>query len=383
MSLSSFTQLLTEFTDSLSPQTADKLRDLLAEADTLARDDQAAHMGSESTEDALIGLLLAGLHQGNLLSREQFPVLAGIESALLARLASLFDQSHAIFTHGGTESNLQALWMAKAQQDRHSSLQVYTSDQCHYSVSKACQILGLELTYLPSTATQQIDLAALAKACQQQPPLAVILQFGTTRSGQIDPITETLAVLAPYPSCWLHIDAAWGGFLKCLPDKAVTHDFSQVDSVSFDPHKSLNLPRASGVLMTRHAFKQSSFKADYLHHLPTETVSGSYGGEVFLPLWLTLQETHFSALQERLRQRLKQAANFAALLRTADPAGWCQCSPTGIVCFRPGNGADLNALCAAGVISQTQLDQQCTYRAVFSRNTVNADALFKRLAPYL
>lgn len=383
MTSPSFKQLLTEFAGSLSPQTADEMRDLLAEADTLAGNDQAAHMGSESTEAALIGLLLAGLHQGNLLSREQFPVLAGIESALLARLASLFDQPHAFFTHGGTESNLQALWMAKAQRGRHSSLQVYTSDQCHYSVSKACQILGLELTCLPSTATQQIDLSDLASACQQQPPLAVILQFGTTRSGQIDPITETLAVLASYPSCWLHIDAAWGGFLKCLPETAVTHDFSQIDSVSFDPHKSLNLPRASGVLMTRHTFKQSSFAADYLHHRPTETVLGSYGGEVFLPLWLTLQQTHFSALQDKLRHRLKQAVNFAALLRSADPTGWCQCSPTGIVCFRPGNGADLNTLCAAGVISQTQIDQQRTYRAVFSRNTVSADALFKHLAPYL
>lgn len=381
MSPASLQHFLDEFAANLSSPFSLKFKALLAEATTLSANDQSAHMGSESTELALMGLLLAGLHQGNLLSREQFPVLANIESMLLAQCAGLFNQTQALFTHGGSESNLQALWMAREQQQNHSR-HVYSSDQCHYSVSKACRILGLELTCLPSTATQQIDLDALTIACEQQLPLAVVLQFGSTRSGQIDPISETLQRLEATP-CWVHVDAAWGGFLQLLPETAESDRFSKVDSVSFDPHKSLNLPRASGLLMTRHTIKESPFVADYLHRLPLDTVSGSYGGEVFLPLWLTLQDTNLPVVQKALRARLHQAAMFAELLVNKDPSGWCQLSPTGIVCFRPGNGADLTPLCTAGIFSQTQLEDQLTYRAVFARDTVRAQVLFKRLAPYL
>lgn len=381
MSPSSLQHFLAEFAASLSPPSFLQFKALLAEASAFSSTDQAAHMGSESTEPALMGLLLAGLHQGNLLSREQFPVLADIESMLLAQFADLFNQPQALFTHGGSESNLQALWMAREQQQNHS-LHVYSSDQCHYSVSKACRILGLELTCLPSTATQQIDLNALTLACEKQLPLAVVLQFGSTRSGQIDPISKTLQRLEANP-CWVHVDAAWGGFLQFLPEMAESDRFSNVDSVSFDPHKSLNLPRASGVLMTRHTIKESPFAANYLHHLPLDTVSGSYGGEVFLPLWLTLQDRNLSVLQKALRARLQEAVKFAELVVNRDPSGWCQLSPTGIVCFRPGNGADLTPLCTAGIFSQTQLEDQLTYRAVFARDTVRAQMLFKHLAPYL
>lgn len=371
---------INQFADTLTADTRDVLIALLQEAEHYHAEDKAAHMTAVCSEPALMGQLIATQHQGNLLSAELYPHLQKIEAKLLAQFASLFDQSVAQFTQGGSQSTLTALWMATKQSKGQSKL-VYSSDQCHYSVAKACQILGLELTLIPTNAAQQINVDALAVACAQQTPLAIVANFGSTRSGQLDDLQSLLSI-APTDS-WLHVDAAWGGFLKLLPEMAADYDFSGADSISFDPHKSLNLPRASGLLMTQQSASLATFDTDYLQQPPLERVTGSYGGELFLPLWLSLQPEYLTTLQHTLRSRLKQAEMFFDLLAQQDPHGWQQCSPTGIVCFRLGNHAELTELCAAGVFSQTTLQQKTTYRAVFANEAITAQALFKRLAPFL
>ena len=119
--------------------------------------------------------------------------------------------------------------------------------------------------------------------------------------------------------------------------------------------------------------------ATYLAQSPDSRITGSRGGENFLPLWLTWQQVGLTELQADLAAKLAQAQTMADLLK--DKVSKLLLSETGIVCFQ--HDADLSALQSAGVLSQTRLHGETYYRLVFADKACRAAAVFKRLAPFL
>ena len=78
---------------------------------------------------------------------------------------------------------------------------------------------------------------------------------------------------------WFHIDAAYGGFFKLLPEFADLFDGAHLaDSIVLDPHKSLFLPYGSGLVIVKNgkALHQSfHYMANYLQdaYVGTEDIS--------------------------------------------------------------------------------------------------------------
>ncbi len=374
--LSRFKQILATFDLTFDRTSLSLCSDLLAEASQRQSFDQAAHMGGQLYPAAIAGQLLATLHQGNLLSTELYPQLQKIETTLLTEMAAQFNFSLGHFTPGGSVGNLEALWLAKQRSPTRTY--VYASENCHYSINKACALLNLKLLLLPTNEQHQLDITALKEACEAQPPLAIIVTAGTTGSGHIDPLLTAIKLAGQYQS-WLHIDAAWGGFLALLNDTSLLTAASQADSLCFDPHKSLGQPRPCGLVFYRQPLPTISTAAEYLQQTPDSRIIGSRGAETFLPLWLTLQHHGLKMLQTDLAAKLTEAQNMTGLLtgKVAD----LLLSESGIVCFQ--HPADLQPLVDAGVVSKTRLKQQDYYRLVFADKTCQADAIFKRLVPFL
>ena len=79
----------------------------------------------------------------------------------------------------------------------------------------------------------------------------MIATAGTTLTGAVDPIAELADVCGPR-DVWLHVDGAYG-----LPAAAVRPELfdglERADSCSIDAHKWLYVPKACGVVMSRHA----------------------------------------------------------------------------------------------------------------------------------
>lgn len=371
-----FEQILATFGLTLDQSSLSLCHALLAEADERQSIDQAGHMGGQLYPAAITGKLLATLHQGNLLSAELHPQLQQIETSLLAEMAAQFNFPFGHFTPGGSVGNLEALWLAKQRSPTRTH--VYASENCHYSISKACALLDIKLVLLPTNEQHQLDITALKEACEAQPPLAVIVTAGTTGSGHIDPLLTAVKLAGQYQS-WLHIDAAWGGFLALLNESSLLTAASQADSLCFDPHKSLGQPRPCGLLFYRQPLPKIAATADYLQQPPDSRIIGSRGGENFLPLWLTLKHHGLKTLQTDLATKLAEAQKMADLL-TRKVAN-LQLSDSGIVCFQ--HPADLQPLVDAAVISKTRLKQQDYYRLVFADKACQADAVFTRLAPFL
>lgn len=341
----------------------------------------AAHMTTSASSASILGQVLAGLHNGNLLSASLYPLLHEIEQQLLTWFCELFHQPHGHFTAGATYANLEALWQAR-EQNTHSSNVVYGSEATHYSVAKACQVLGLEFQAIASDEFDRILPSALELACNNTLPVAIVLTAGTTAAGEIDPMKVCLAIAKTFNS-WCHIDAAWGGALALLPEHQVLiSEMAQADSICVDPHKAFGQPKPCGLLMYKHP-RESLFEAcaSYLEEQPKKTLSGSYGGELFISLWSNIMLNGVGSLREQIQQPLIQANYFAEQLKNSSD-WWLHQSQTGIVCFRPNeNLNDLDIFVEQGLFSRAKVNGREVYRAVFTPNT-KAKALTTALEPF-
>lgn len=367
-------------------QTADNdrllamLSALIAEGSIHHSETWAAHMTPTISANSLLGHLIAGLHNGNLLSPQIYPILATIEQQTLDYLCTLFQQQYAHFIAGSSYANLEALWQAKQQS---SSLNiVYASRAAHYSIAKACQILDLKLEYIDSNESDQLLPEQLLKACNNKRPLAIVATAGTPTTGAIDPLNDCIAIAQQF-NAWLHIDAAWGGGLVILSEySSLFSKLSQADSICFDPHKAWQQPKPASVLLYQQPLKPMfDITIDYLESSPPNSLPGSRGGELFLPLWLTLVGNGIHSLQQQIQSRLQQAQLFSKQLKQR--TNWSVYpSSTGIVCFHLDGTADLTALVDEGIFSQATVSGDKVYRAVFADPTTKAAALITVLEPY-
>ncbi|MBL1321681.1 MAG: aspartate aminotransferase family protein [Methylophaga sp.] len=358
---------------------AHKLIDsLIAEGNLHHGDSWAAHMTPAIDSSALLGQLLAGLHNGNLLSPELYPQLVKIEKQLINWFCQLFQHDYGHFTHGSTYANLEALWQAREHSPTDSII-VYASKDAHYSIAKACHILGLQFKSIITNDRGEMSIEALRKACQQQVPLAIIATAGTSSCGAIDSISSCTALAGQFSS-WCHVDAAWGGGLILTSKSQLLDGLKEADSVSFDPHKAFAQPRPCGVLLYRQPLESIS-DVGYLMQSPKQTLLGSYGGELFLPLWFSLLLSGEEQLLRQLNHRLQQARQFYSTLKERTD-WWLLSSPTGIVCFRPPNHPDLSVLVQQGIFSKITINEQAVYRAVFASHKTQAKTLITTLEDY-
>src|SRR5262249_38128314 len=136
-------------------------------------------------------------------------------------------QSFGTLASGGSEANLIAL---KCARDRVAGIKevgiraaerdlvVYASEQCHYSIAKSVDLLGLGCESLRKSATDErfhIRLDAFQEQiakdrAEGRLPLCIVGVAGTTSTGVIDPLEE-LAAVARENHAWFHVDAAYGG----------------------------------------------------------------------------------------------------------------------------------------------------------------------------
>ncbi|MCM1946529.1 pyridoxal phosphate-dependent decarboxylase family protein [Streptomyces hydrogenans] len=215
-----------------------------------------------------------------------------------------------IFTSGGTQSNLQALLLAREEAGTAdlSKLRIFSSECSHFSVQKSATLLGLgreSVISIPvdrNKRMQSVVLAAELETCRAEGlvPMAIVATAGTTDFGSIDPLPE-IAALAEEYGAWMHVDAAYGcGLLASLKRRHLLDGIERADSVTVDYHKSFFQPVSSSAVLVRDraALRHATYHADYLN--PRRTVAEQIPNQVdkslqttrrfdALKLWMTLR----------------------------------------------------------------------------------------------
>jgi len=200
------------------------------------------------------------------------PTSAMIEARVIRWLCDLLDygpQSFGTLASGGSEANLIALKCARDRvaatikddgvRSAGSDLIVYASEQCHYSIDKSVDLLGLgraSLRKIPTDERFHIRTDVLREQiardrAEGRLPCCIVGVAGTTSTGVIDPL-EDLSVIARESELWYHIDAAYGAPLAfSSKHKDKLRGIARADSITFDPHKWMFVPFACGATLVR------------------------------------------------------------------------------------------------------------------------------------
>ena len=182
-----------------------------------------------------------------------FPGTASLEQLLIRRLGALYHcpEAGGYATSGGTESNLQALRLAKVQRSDVTYPNAIVPASAHFSFKKACDILGLEMRDVPLLNDMRMDADAAAEQIDSN-TVCLVGVAGTTEYGMVDPIAA-LARIAARDDLFFHVDAAFGGMVIPFLETPVPFDFTLhgVTTIAVDPHKMGLSTIPAGCLLTR------------------------------------------------------------------------------------------------------------------------------------
>ncbi|MFF2845619.1 lysine decarboxylase DesA [Streptomyces sp. NPDC058001] len=244
-----------------------------------------------------------------------------------------------VFTSGGTQSNLQALLLAREESkvDSFAKLRIFASEAGHFSVQKSAKLLGLNpdaVVPIPCDHEKRMQTLALARElarCSRDGlvPMAVVATAGTTDFGSIDPLPEIAELCAQYGT-WLHVDAAYGcGLLVSRRNRHLLDGIERADSVTVDYHKSFFQPVSSSAILVRDAatLRHATYHAEYLNprrmvheRIPNQVDKSLQTTRRFdaLKLWMTLRVMGADGIGELFDEVCDLAADGWRLL-AADP----------------------------------------------------------------
>ena len=242
-------------------------------------------------------------------------------------------------TSGGSLANFTAVVTARFERLPRDPLGgvLYVSDQTHHSVTRAARLAGFSAENIRIVATDahyriQVshlrELVLLDRAAGRT-PFMIVGNAGTTNTGAVDDLAA-LADIARAEHCWLHVDAAYGGFfMLTAAGKATLVGIERSDSITLDPHKGLFLPYGTGALVVRDgaALKRThSVHADYMPDYQSDPdlvdfceispeLTRAFRG---LRLWLPIKMHGATAFRAALNEKLELAGLAAGGLRAIE-----------------------------------------------------------------
>jgi glutamate/tyrosine decarboxylase-like PLP-dependent enzyme len=211
---------------------------------------------------------------------------------------------------------------------------VYASDQAHFSIERALDVLGFPpetLRIVPSDDVFRLNAAPVAQAIAEDRasghvPFAIAAVSGSTNTGSVDLVGE-LADLAEREGLWLHVDAAYGGGARLSAREAGrVPDLERADSVTIDPHKWFFQAYDIGALLVRRrvALQQTFHRMPeyYRHPRPEDAPLNWFeysieGTRRFraLKLWLSWKHLGTAGLGRLIEHNVDLAAHLARRCR--------------------------------------------------------------------
>jgi tyrosine decarboxylase/aspartate 1-decarboxylase len=188
-------------------------------------------------------------------------------------------------TTGGTESNIQAVRGMKnlvtAGRKKSGEIpNIVIPESAHFSFDKVANMMGIEVKRALLDSEFKVDTASVENLIDAN-TIGLVGIAGTTEFGQVDPIEE-LAKLALENELFLHIDAAFGGFVIPFLENPYSFDFKipGVTSIAIDPHKMGLSTIPSGALLFRSPSFLDSLKVNtpYLTTKAQFTLTGTRSG---------------------------------------------------------------------------------------------------------
>ena len=204
---------------------------------------------------------------------------------------------------GGTEANIQAVWIyrnyfLREHQAKQHEIALLGSEDTHYSIAKAANLLNLKWYSVPvNEASREIEAPVLDEVITHAKKggvkyFIVIANMATTMFGSVDDPDVYVEALNKYQLLFkMHVDGAFGGFIYPVSTDENKLNFLNpyVSSVTLDAHKMLQAPYGTGIFICRKNWMEYAYtkEAQYVNGMDI-TLSGSRSGANAIAVWMIL-----------------------------------------------------------------------------------------------
>ncbi len=340
--------------------------------------------GCGSPYGMLIGMLTSGLNGAT----ESLPSFdAHVHRQVIDWIKEMLNypkEAGGVIVSGGSEANFTALAVArntraeidikeKGVQGAPRKMILYVGDGGHHCLERSVELLGIgngNLRWIPTDDNYRIKIDSLEDTITKDRnagyhPLCIIGCAGSVDTGAFDDF-NALADLAAKEKMWLHIDAAFGGWVKISKThRKLADGLERADSVAIDLHKWMYMPYGIGCTLVRDKLAHYStfvygHEAQYLKsYIDTGKAQGeALTGATMLSLPLSrsftslrpymLLRAHGRDKYSRLiQQNLDQARYLAELVEKDLEMELTAPVASNIVCFRFNPGG----------LSESELDE--------------------------
>ncbi|MGB9005160.1 MAG: pyridoxal-dependent decarboxylase [Candidatus Aminicenantales bacterium] len=321
---------------------------------------------NNSPASVLAELLTAGLG-AQCMSWQTSPAATELEETVmnwLRRMIGLPDGLAGVIQDTASTATLCAFLTAREnstefkvnERGARDPLIVYASAEAHSSVEKDVKIAGFGKENLRSIPTDEnfaiiparLEEAVLEDKRRGLQPCCVVATVGTTSSTAVDPLRPIGQLCRRY-GLWLHVDAAFAGTAAVLPEMRWMLDGVEfADSFVFNPHKwmltnfdcSAYFVRDPGLLRRTFEIRPEYLKTGQDAVVKNFRDWGIQLGRRFraLKLWFVIRSYGVEGIQAMVREHLRLARLFEALVRSQP--GFEVLAPVNLslVCFRWNDG---------------------------------------------
>jgi tyrosine decarboxylase/aspartate 1-decarboxylase len=249
-----------------------------------------------------------------------FPGSRRLEKEALKKLATLLhgESSVGFIVSGGTEANLLAMYAARNMANVNSP-EVVLPESAHFSLTKACSLLGLKAVHASLDDSFRVDPSSVAKHINER-TVAIVGTAGTAELGAVDPIGR-LSEIAVKHGVFLHVDAAFGGliipFLKDREEAMFDFRLEGVKSITVDPHKmGLTTIPAGGILFRdKTAIDYIKTETPYLTEDSQYTFVGTRPGASAAATWAVFESLGREGFEKAVRNCMGLTERLAAGLK--------------------------------------------------------------------
>lgn len=251
------------------------------------------HLHAPALTETVASELLIAAFNDSMDSWDQGPAATEVEESMICGLLDLYgfgEQGDGTFTSGGSQSNISAVIAARdwyCQEFLHADvkwdglpseygkLRLYTSEISHFSMDKACHVMGLgynSVRKIPVDKNAKADIEAFKKMLEEDVsqgyiPFCAVATIGTTDFGSIDDV-GAFRVLCDKYHMHLHADAAYGSAaIMSSRYRSRLGNLSLCDSITVDFHKMFLLPISCSAVLFKEAGRLKCFElhANYLN----------------------------------------------------------------------------------------------------------------------
>lgn len=249
-----------------------------------------AHMVAVPTPYSLLAFYLGSLFNQNQHAYESSPATTNMELETIESICGLFEFPKGAWGHlssGGTLANLEAAWLTRKKYK--NKLKIIFASTAHISWRRICDIINVNYAVIEVNRKFQMNLECLEREIKKSQELGehllIVATMGTTGCGAIDPLYEICELKKKF-NFSLHVDAAWGGFLKVLDNDRTLSDYAQsnlrimkeADSITVDPHKQGYIPYGCGAVV----YRDPNLRNEIMHDAPYTFILNNNLGQVTL-----------------------------------------------------------------------------------------------------